>query len=389
MNNTTFGIVMYSGSNPVFSQTIHLLVNQFEQESQILRITFFGDGTNENYEDKITSITDRLTSSFSNNIPLFSFVVQPTSNPDEVLAEVIYLQNFRAGVVVNHKILFETPYITIEDEQRKILFIEGVRCTDFSETIAIQGVGVFKKIASIFEKESLQIHDIVRQWNYIGNITGTTCEKQHYQAFNESRAQFYDKTDWHLQGYPAATGIGMSIQGLLISLIAFSDKTKKIRVIPIDNPLQVAAHHYSQSKLIGKAKNIQLATPKFERAKIILDNACGLCFVSGTAAIRGEESMHCVKADLQTRQTIENINFLISALNLQHFGITNFATTVVALRVYYKENEDYDAIKSEVEKHWFDIPTVYTRADICRNELLVEIEGIVTLDYKHTNTHDT
>lgn len=382
MKNTTFGIANYKACHAEFIQTIRLLVAQFERNKHIIRISFFGNATNENYEEKLISIQQTLSSIFDKNIPLFSFIAQPTLNSDEILAEVIHISNDDScDVKLCRQIGSDTPYMVVENEHSKILFIEGVRGTDFLEIITNQGTEIFEKIESIFRKEGFQINDIVRQWNYIGNITSSTGDTQHYQAFNEARAQFYAKTDWQNQGYPAATGISLSIQGLLISLIAFSPKTAEIRIIPIDNPLQVAAHHYSQSKLIAKKRLDQHATPKFERAKIIIDKSCGLCFISGTAAIRGEESMHSMKAEIQTRQTIENMNFLISDINLQHYGITDFVTTFVALRVYYKENEDFDAIKSEVEKHWFDIPTVYTQADICRKELLVEIEGIATLTH--------
>ena len=381
MKNTTFGIAKYKACHADFIQSIRLLAAQFEHNKQIIRISFFGNATNVNYEEKLISIRQALSSIFDKNIPLFSFIAQPTQNTDEVLAEVIYMRDDCCMGKINHQVFSGIPYIVIENEQSKTLFIEGVRSTDFSESIINQGNEIFEKIGSIFEKEGFKIHDIIRQWNYIGKITASTCDVQHYQAFNEARAQFYAKANWQNQGYPAATGIGISIQGLLISMIAFSPKTADIRIIPIDNPLQVAAHHYSQSKLIAKKRLDQHATPKFERAKIIIDKAGGLCFISGTAAIRGEESMHSMKAEIQTRQTIENINFLISDTNLQHYGITGIAATIISLRVYYKEEDDINSIKSEVKKHWFDIPIVYTQADICRKELLVEIEGIATLTH--------
>jgi enamine deaminase RidA (YjgF/YER057c/UK114 family) len=267
---------------------------------------------------------------------------------------------------------------------------------DMLENMACQGKELFQRIATVFQEEGFRASDIVRQWNYIGHITETENGMQHYQAFNEARARFYKSSDdWHERGYPAATGIGMSIQGLIISLIASIGTTPEVRILPIDNPLQVAAHHYSQAKLVGDeqqeratissgmkdtAISIPLATPKFERGKILLNQQSGLCYVSGTAAIRGEESMHSLNAELQTRQTIENINFLISEENLRPVGITDFVTTFVSLRVYFKNKEDAEVIQAEVEKQWAGIPVVYMQADICRKELLVEIEGVARLE---------
>lgn len=99
--------------------------------------------------------------------------------------------------------------------------------------------------------------------------------------------------------------------------------------------------------------------------------------------------MHCMKADSQTRQTMENINFLLSETNLKQYGITDFSTTLISIRVYIKHMHDFNLIKSEVDKHWPEIPAIFVQADICRNELLVEIEGVVKLSHVPINTHDT
>ncbi len=390
MNITNFQINCYKACHRNFDKTILLLASQFETNREIIRITCFGSATEKSYVDKISTIRQTLSSLYTEeNLPLFSYIVQPTAHADEVYAEVIYLNDIERNLILRRKKLQEIPYLIVENEFSSFLFIEGNLHADFDATSREFDPDLFQLIESIFETEGFNIHDIVRQWNYIGHITSSTNEIQHYQAFNEMRARFYDKTNWIQQGYPAATGIGMCMNGLLISLIAFTSKSDNIRIIPIDNPLQVAAHHYSQSKLIGKSIHNLHATPKFERAKIILDKSCGICFVSGTAAIRGEESMHCMKADSQTRQTMENIYFLLSETNLKQYGITDFSTTLISIRVYIKHMHDFNLIKSEVDKHWPEIPAIFVQADICRNELLVEIEGVVKLSHVPINTHDT
>ncbi len=389
MNITNFQINCYKACHRNFDKTIHLLASQFETNREIIRITYFGSVKEESYADKIKTIRQALSSFYAEeNLPLFSYIVQPTAHADEVCAEVIYINDIERNLILRRKKLQEIPYLIVEDDFSSFLLIEGIRNDDFDATSRKFVPDLLHQIESIFDTEGFRIHHIVRQWNYIGYITASTNEIQHYQAFNEMRARFYDKTNWS-QGYPAATGIGICMNGLIISLIAYTSKSDSIRIIPIDNPLQVAAHHYSQSKLIGKTIQNLHATPKFERAKIILDKSCGICFVSGTAAIRGEESMHCMKADSQTRQTIENINFLLSETNLKQYGITDFNTMLISIRVYIKHMHDFNLIKSEVDKHWPEIPAIFVQADICRNELLVEIEGIVKLSHLSINTHDT
>ena len=55
--------------------------------------------------------------------------------------------------------------------------------------------------------------------------------------------------------------------------------------LPLDNPLQVPAHRYS-GRVLASGKEAVRTTPKFERVRLLGD----VVFVSGTAAIKGEDS---------------------------------------------------------------------------------------------------
>ena len=46
------------------------------------------------------------------------------------------------------------------------------------------------------------------------------------------------------------------------------------------------------------------------------------------------------------------------------------------LRVYLKNEEDAPAVKADLDKLCPDLPIAYLYADVCREELLIEIEGI-------------
>ena len=76
--------------------------------------------------------------------------------------------------------------------------------------------------------------------------------------------RFYGKTDWS-NGYPAATGIGANLGGILVDLDAAVFARSECYATPIDNKLQIAAHAYSDQVL--EAAQQKKATPKFERAK--------------------------------------------------------------------------------------------------------------------------
>uniref|UniRef100_UPI0040566134 chorismate transformation enzyme, FkbO/Hyg5 family n=1 Tax=Alistipes sp. TaxID=1872444 RepID=UPI0040566134 len=268
-------------------------------------------------------------------------------------------------------------YGIIENEQEKMLFVEGIPASDFSKSVKQQSQEVFTKLDNLLSAYGYGADDIVRQWNFIGSIVSYRNGKQNYQEFNDARTCYYATGEWK-NGYPAATGIGAEGDCIIVGGIAFKKIGADTKgIYPIDNPLQVAAHIYSKRVLIDDDVNAMKSTPKFERAKLI-ETACGACcFVSGTAAIRGEESVDASSVKMQTIKTIENIEYLVSKENLVRFGCKPYDLEYVKLHVYIKNAEDYDVVREVVEASFAQIPVVYSIADVCRSELLVEIEGIL------------
>ena len=294
--------------------------------------------------------------------------------PDGGLALEIYTIDSKVDYQIRE--LDGVCYGIIENAEEKMLFIEGIPACDFSAKVSVQSEEVFAKLDTLLTKYGFEVDDIVRQWNYIGNIVSYKDGKQNYQEFNDARSRYYAKAEWR-NGYPAATGIG-STDGIIVGGIAFK-KADSTGVYPIDNPLQVAAHVYSKSVLIDDDANAVKSTPKFERAKLIETAGGAYCFVSGTAAIRGEESVDPTSAKLQTIKTIENIEYLVSKENLVRFGCKPYELKYAFLHIFIKHAEDYEAVRSVVEEAYPSVTALYSLADVCRSELLVEIEGILTI----------
>ena len=299
------------------------------------------------------------------NTPV-TLVPQNLLNQEGLTAEIYTLDS-------TENIQFNEGYGLIQNEESSLIFIEGIASSDFKDSVFKQSTEIFKNLDSILSRHGFSPDDIVRQWNYVGNITHHRDGRQNYQEFNDARTAYYKKGSW-TNGYPAATGIGASFEGIVVGCIAYKSSGS---IHPINNPLQIAAHEYSKKVLVDNNTNAIKSTPKFERAKLIEIGEKACCFVSGTAAIRGEQSMDANSASSQTIQTIQNIEYLVSKENLQKYRCKSYDLHYVNLRVYIKNDKDYDEIRQIVEKRYPGIPTVYTIADICRPELLVEIEGIL------------
>jgi len=242
----------------------------------------------------------------------------------------------------------------------------------------LQSIDAFEQMHNILLVENMDFSNVVRQWNYIENIIGYSSNNQHYQIFNDVRSAFYGQSHFR-HGYPAATGIGMETGGVIIDFIALREKSNT-SVNPLKSPVQNDAHQYSREVLAHNEKDQVAAetTPKFERAKAIVTNNKCFIYVSGTAAIKGQHSFSSNDVSAQTRLTLDNIIQLVSIENLKNNNINFLSSNLTPsyLRVYIKNISDYFKVKDICESYVENIPVIYLKADICRPELLVEIEGM-------------
>ena len=153
--------------------------------------------------------------------------------------------------------------------------------------------------------------------------------------------------------------------------------SKKISIDAIKNPNQIDAHQYSKKVLVGSDFSTK-TSPKFERAKSVSQYLTGQIYISGTAAILGQNSTEKQDVGTQTEITIDNILKLISIDNLKsnNISILDKKITISYLRVYVKYEKDIQIVKNICKQYFPNIMIIFVKADICRDDLLVEIEGI-------------
>ena len=83
---------------------------------------------------------------------------------------------------------------------------------------------------------------------------------------------------------------------------------------------------------------------------------------------------------MQTEVTIDNIRRLYSEQVVGMISDEKMEPKYGHARVYVKNRKDFAAIRRTFKKHYGNLPVVYIIADICRIDLLVEIEGKVILE---------
>lgn len=219
---------------------------------------------------------------------------------------------------------------------------------------------------------------VVRTWYYIGNILGSDGAEIRYDRVNRARNEFYRDKWPDLRLSPASTGIGMNTNRVALDGFALSGAPSSVKVLWIDNPLQTPPSLYEIQADADRR-------PSFSRAAAVRFPDATVLFVSGTASIRGSEVVRPGDAEAQTEVTIENIATLIGEKNLvRKYGLHRGATLrdMQQFRVYVKRASDLAAVEACCRRHLPEVPQSYLFADICRQECLVEIEGIAAFHHR-------
>ncbi|MFI3315130.1 MAG: PTS cellobiose transporter subunit IIC [Rikenellaceae bacterium] len=349
-----------------FTASLSELVAKVEVENCVRLVFFASIEGNEEYNLKFSQIETTLKALFQEKMPAFSLVAQAPLGLSLAI-ETCHIEND------GFEIEFHNYGVVVKGDKYREIIAGGLRHDPINSSISEQSSVVFEKIGAILSAEKCAVENIVRQWNYIEGITFERDGEQNYQLFNDTRSEFYAKGDWSSVGYPAATGIGTVAGGIVIDFNAIVEGDE-CQIKALDNPLQIAAHDYTKNVLLGE--KTQKTTPKFERAKAVCDSSSLLIYVSGTAAIRGESSL-TLDAAQQTITTMENIDYLISAENQKRYSVALTRNVKCEyLRAYIKCPEDFEMVKSEMEKIAPATPIIYLYSDVCRDELLVEVEAI-------------
>jgi enamine deaminase RidA (YjgF/YER057c/UK114 family) len=358
---------------------------RLETRDILKQTVFLKSADNNDFYTQKRELSTLLKDFYKSFYPPTGFIGQPPVGVALIAFELMVITPRDNRVVISRKETDGLRYTAVNYPGRREVYAVGITASKNASGTLQQSKEAFRLMKRVLEKENMDFSHVIRQWNYIENITGKTTNKgktrQNYQVFNDIRSLYYGEVDFK-RGYPAATGIGMECGGVVLEFIA-ADVSGDMRVIPIKNPDQVDAHRYSKEVLVGNALQTdrQKSTPKFERAKAIAKKNDYHVYISGTAAIREQKTLYPTDVEQQTRVTIENISRLIAPDNLEKhtLPVPSSDFPFSHIRVYVKNETDVPAVKKICDKHYGEVPCLYLVSDICRENLLVEIEGAIAL----------
>ncbi|MCJ7448416.1 MAG: hypothetical protein MUO72_12065 [Bacteroidales bacterium] len=324
-------------------------------------------------------ITDSVFDAFGSKCPALSITVQPPEKKWKVAVEAAFIGTGSKDVTGNS--YNSVPYVILESESGKEILAGGVSSYLYPDDTRKAAEKAFDLMVDILDKEKMSLNHIVRQWNYVGDILKVKDGYQNYQIFNEVRSEYYHHHR-NVKGYPAATGIGIKHGGVILDFCALSP-AGSATIKSVNNPNQVNAYDYGQQVLMGmsgKGKTVK-HPPQFERGLLLINNRDATLYISGTAAIIGQETIGKNDVEKQTIVTIENIKKLSDTERISQLMLSPvlFNEKYSLLRIYIKRQNDFNLVRQICSEHFPQIPAIYLEADICRNDLLVEIEAEVEL----------
>ncbi|HEX6203032.1 MAG TPA: hypothetical protein VF100_08525 [Thermoanaerobaculia bacterium] len=201
---------------------------------------------------------------------------------------------------------------------------------------------------------------LLRVWAVVPGINDDEGGLERYRRFCRARAEAFEAAygPGFTRQLSASTAVGGSAGPLVVYALAGRRRGRHR-----ENPRQVAAYRYPSE--YGPR------SPSFARATVCPRELGDRLLISGTAAIVGHRSLHSGSVVEQTRETLANLARLTAGRPAPP------GLPFRQLKVYLRRSEDRPAVEDELRRALGpEVPLLFLRADVCRRELEVEIEGV-------------
>jgi chorismate lyase/3-hydroxybenzoate synthase len=205
-----------------------------------------------------------------------------------------------------------------------------------------------------FQAQSAFRH-LLRMWNYMDAINEGAGDMERYRQFCVGRGRGLGAGN---QGYPSASALGRHIPDHVLQVFWLAGK---VPGKAIENPRQVSAYHYP--RVHGPV------SPTFARALVAPDETV---LISGTASIVGHVSQHHDDPMEQLEETVRNLAAL-----MPHAGRSGGSNGKDLLKVYVRDPAWTPKIAERLRQLYPSAVCLFVAADVCRRELLVEIEAVL------------
>lgn len=224
---------------------------------------------------------------------------------------------------------------------------------------------MFDKAEKILKENGGSYRNIVRTWIYLADILSW------YSEFNHVRNEKYKEYGFLIDQtsqietekiyLPASTGIlgyNPCGAGAVMDILAIIPlKDNEIKFEQVSGKKQKSPFRYGSA---------------FSRAMKIIEPGITTILLSGTASI--DEAGHTVYVDDTKKQIIKTMEVVETLVGEEEENIS--IKDICSSTVFLKKPEDYKIYQEvSIERGLEDVPAVCIVADVCREELLFEIDA--------------
>jgi len=245
-----------------------------------------------------------------------------------------------------------TVGVAYHDEYAEYCLLTGVLPHDLSASREAQTTAVFEGIEDALGDAGMTFANVARTWLYMDKIL------EWYEPFNRARDAFFRSRKVYDGLVPASTGIGSAnLCGSAITACAIAVKPKvrgAVTVEAVPSPLQCAALEYGSSF----SRAVEIGTPEYRTL-----------MVSGTASIEpGGATAHVGDVKKQIQLTMEVVEAILTSRGMGWKDATRAV-------MYLKKAAYMEVWQAWLKAHALEsMPLITIEADVCRDDLLVEIE---------------
>lgn len=206
---------------------------------------------------------------------------------------------------------------------------------------------------------------LYRFWNYVPHINACEEGLENYHRFCRARSLAFEaRFGKHFQQFlPSSSAVGASAGPLTVAFVAGPTPARHF-----ENPSQIPAFNYPPEH--GPRP------PSFSRATRTDTSTATHVFISGTAAIRGHATVAPGDLEAQVTCTFENLRSIGKACGLGA-ALGGNGEWQRTFKVYLRHRDDLPRVVKRMEGDLLrpGDQVLYLRADICRSELVFEIEA--------------
>lgn len=238
-----------------------------------------------------------------------------------------------------------------ETADARYCLLGDIRADDLTLSREEQAREVFEKMEVLLRQADMEFTDIVRTWIYLNDLL------EWYDEFNAVRTRFFKERGVFDKMVPASTGIGAGSamgEAMVCALLAVKPKHDGVKVVAVPSPLQCPAIDYRSS---------------FARAIEISRPGSRLLSISGTASIEpGGKTAYIGDCGKQIELTMEVVHAILESRGM------DWPDTARAI-AYFKDIDDAPLLEKYCNKYGLpELPVAISHADVCRDNLLFEIE---------------